>query len=297
MIALAQRGGIKLCVPALVLTEYENLRKTRANATIEELSSSLKKAYDHLQLEPVYVPSAEEIVEPLVEELATTATVIALHPDDAVEALHREAARIRPARGGSGARDAGIWLTVVRHHRSSGVQGVFVTTNTDDFADDTDKRRPHHQLLEDLDSTGDRFQFVFKPFDFLQEIAPAADKSKALAAGVEKDPDVVSELARVLTDSHVFTLEESGRQGEGDLSIWEAVPPSFVVMRLEPLKAHELDDGVLVLVRATTDVGLANSGTSVLVEILAWLEVTDDGSTIVEVEEVRRDLPQPDLSS
>jgi hypothetical protein len=87
------------------------------------------------------------------ERLDELCEVIPIDASDAVLALSREVQGHPPARErvqgkpGAGARDAAIWLSILRDHRERDEPGYFLTKNTKDFLDGDALKS---SLLEDL---------------------------------------------------------------------------------------------------------------------------------------------------
>jgi hypothetical protein len=106
---------------------------------------------DYTMTEPVPDPDARSAQ--WRERLLEMCEMVPVHPPDAVEALEREIHGTPPARErvarkkGMGARDAAIWLAVVRDHRERGEAGYFITKDTGDFLDGD---RLKSRLLADL---------------------------------------------------------------------------------------------------------------------------------------------------
>lgn len=141
---VAHQTGQAIYVPEIAAEEAEaHYRRSLLDAiegherAAKNLSGKFDQEFD-VQLEPVpWVPDAVAIWR---QRLAEVAQVVPTQPKDALSALMREIEGRPPARErqadkpGSGARDAAIWLTVLRDHRSRGEPGVFVTKNKQDFA-------------------------------------------------------------------------------------------------------------------------------------------------------------------
>ncbi len=291
MAPLARRGDFQLVLPRLVITEYANLRQTRATQAVNDLRVALKKAYDHLPgIGELYVPSPEEVVDPLIRDLEAIAIVVEVDPRDAAEALRREAARIRPAARGAGARDAAIWLTVVRHHAASGEQGTFMTRNTLDYGDEKDRTSPHPQLLADLGTDIGRFAFAFNPFAFLETLAPPIKVEPILVKDLVEDSDFLSDIAHGLAVSGQFTDEESGIDTGSDASYWEIDPEMMSITSVTSERAYELADAKLTRTKLALMIPVFNEGRffGVEVEVVAWLEQTSEGPSVLEVETVQR---------
>lgn len=285
---------LDVVVPRLVVAEYAHLRLQRATEATEQIRSALKKASGHLEVPPFYVPSPEETVEDLISALTDLVNVAETHPDDAQAALRREASRVRPARDGKGARDSAIWLTVVRHHRNSDGHGVFVTTNTKDFADES-RTSPHPQMIADLGDSADRFEFVFRPVDYLERVAPAIQLDENPLRDADFDTTYLQGvLAAALRSCSVFTESEKGMSDDNELSIWDEDNGMIDIIDSRVIAAHSLKDpstdGISIAkFDITAEFPLAGSGDrAATADFRLWLEFSEDRTSLIEIESIRR---------
>lgn len=273
--ALARSDRLRLFAPSLVRDEFANLRRQRAEDALGKLREGYRAAFDHLGITESYMPSVEEVVGPLVSELESLVSVIPVHPEDAVEALRREAGRIRPAREGKGARDCAIWLTVVRHHASEKDPGVLLTTNTTDFAAETDRGQPHERLVEDLAETARRFAFKFAPSAFLEEIAPRVEESIDLVQALDGDAQARTDLAAGLHDLRSGSVASPAPFGTASANVSSATVEAV----------HKIEDGVSLL-RAKIVARLDHPETEPI-DAIVWLESTPTGLTFLEAQRSR----------
>lgn len=125
--------GFAVLLPQPVLDESVSARTREAGETFEKLTTILASASRYYDLESFYIPSGQEVGEIWKTELVDAFDIISMHPDDASEALRREAHRIPPARDGRGARDTAIWLSALRYHREHSGLTYFVSKNYKDF--------------------------------------------------------------------------------------------------------------------------------------------------------------------
>jgi PIN domain len=148
--ATARAMNIQIMVPRLVLSEYRNLRAGDIRSSLEIYTKGFESLQAVLELDSIYLPSVEEAIHHLIADLLARVTPIETFPDDAIEALRREAERIPPARDGKGARDSAIWLTICRHHLAAEGCSAFITKNKSDFSARSDPKALHPKLAEDL---------------------------------------------------------------------------------------------------------------------------------------------------
>jgi PIN domain len=151
LLAVARETGQDLTIPELVLDEAESHCLRTVEGTFEVLQRAYREArgYGGLPLLPE-LPVPGELAREYRRQLEALGSS-APAPDGAgEEALRREAYRLRPARGGKGARDTAIWLTVVAAHEAAGGPSYFLTKNTDDFSDSADPSRLHPDLRGEL---------------------------------------------------------------------------------------------------------------------------------------------------
>lgn len=143
---VAHQTGQAVYLPEIAAREAEeHYRRSlveaveRHESAAHDLAAKFDQEIDvHLEPTP-WVPDA---VETWRQRLEQVAEVVPTDPSDAVAALEREIVGRPPTKErqkgkpGAGARDAAIWLTVLRDHRSRGEPSVFVTANKQDFATD-----------------------------------------------------------------------------------------------------------------------------------------------------------------
>lgn len=143
---VAHQLGQKIFVPAIAAREAEETHRRKLTESLRSYHAAvdqLHRWFDvdfHAELEPQL--DVADAVYIWRRRLGLLAEVIPTDAADAVEALEREIVgrpptkqRV-PKKAGSGARDAAIWLTVLRHHRNAAEAGIFVTKNSHDFASD-----------------------------------------------------------------------------------------------------------------------------------------------------------------
>jgi hypothetical protein len=143
---VAHQIGQQVFVPEVAAREAEETYRRSLQTAIARYDTAmheLRRKFDEdfaAVLEPQ--PCVPAAVDGWKTRLAELADVIPTEPVDAVEALEREIVGRAPAKArakeqpGAGARDAAIWLTVLRHHREMDEPGAFITKNSEDFAKD-----------------------------------------------------------------------------------------------------------------------------------------------------------------
>jgi hypothetical protein len=141
---VAHQLGQKIFIPGIAAREAEETHRRNVAKSLDSYEAAvdqLHRWFDvdfHAELEPqLDIAGAVDIWR---YRLGLLAEVIPTDDADAAEALEREIVgraptkqRV-PGKAGSGARDAAIWLTVLRHHRNAGEAGIFVSKNSQDFA-------------------------------------------------------------------------------------------------------------------------------------------------------------------
>src|SRR4051794_1540505 len=99
LIQVAARKSITLKLPQVAFEESVSARGREAEEAFSKLLSAFNEASKFYSLPPIYVPGKAEVEESWREELTGAFEIVPLAPDDAVEALIREANRIKPASG------------------------------------------------------------------------------------------------------------------------------------------------------------------------------------------------------
>ena len=176
--------GQSVLVPSIAAREAEETYRRSLKAALDRYGSSLqelRRKFDTqfvADLEPQ--PWIPEAIDDWKSRLAGFADVIPTDPADAVEALEREIvgraptkARV-PQKPGEGARDAAIWLTVLRHHKASDEPGAFITTNSDDFAAD---RALKHELGAEVEDFPHPLTLYLSVEAFVETLGQPADSS------------------------------------------------------------------------------------------------------------------------
>jgi PIN domain len=153
---VAAQIGQAIVLPSLVVEEAEAQYRRELESAVESFESAERAitrlfGTEYVHVEPV--PWPEDQIATWRRRLREWCEVMDIHPGDAAAALSREVVGAPPAKPrvpkkpGIGARDAAIWLTIVRHHLSRDEDGHFVTANHTDFLRGDDLKP---ELLADL---------------------------------------------------------------------------------------------------------------------------------------------------
>jgi hypothetical protein len=117
VVALCREVQIDIVLPSLVADEIESSRLRLVEAAFDSLRASHREA---ARLAPVGtlqdLPNPGELAREYRRTLGQQFTIASTPSHAPEEALRREAFRLRPARGGVGARDSAIWLTIRDDH-------------------------------------------------------------------------------------------------------------------------------------------------------------------------------------
>ena len=152
----ADQIGQSIVIPELVVIEAAAHYQRDLEAAIDSFDRAEAQLIELFELEYIHTepqPDPDQRMIKWRERLDEMCEVIPTDESDAVLALKREVQGHPPARErvqgkpGAGARDAAIWLSILRDHRERDEPGYFLTKNTKDFFDD-DTLKPF--LLEDL---------------------------------------------------------------------------------------------------------------------------------------------------
>lgn len=140
---VAGQLGQEVVIPSLAADEAEQHLSRALDEAIEQFDRAADKLRDlfgpdqEVYAEPS--PWAPAVLRVWRQRLVELGRVVPLGADDAHRALAREVTGTPPARprtgkgSGGGARDAAIWLTVVRDHLSREEDGHFITADKRDF--------------------------------------------------------------------------------------------------------------------------------------------------------------------
>jgi hypothetical protein len=162
---LCKLKNIRLALVEVVLNENVNRKVELARGWSQSLSDAQRGLANYIYFS-TYIPSPEAVGEAWKKSLIETFEILPVHGDDAVEALRREALRVRPAQGGKGARDSAIWLTAVRL-AGDGHNVVLLSANTDDFG----RQGLHGDLASELHDVPGSLQYLVNLQHFVDSIA------------------------------------------------------------------------------------------------------------------------------
>jgi len=256
--------GIVVYLPEIVVLESVNLRRDAFASSAAEFLESLRKVGKFVDLAPIYVADESEICESWEQELRDVFTVVPIDGDDAVDALHREAQRIRPARNGTGARDSAIWMTALRIAEAH--QTVyFVSNNTADFAAGK-QGQLHEHLASERDAASLDLRYLKSIYGLIEALAesidpPALDEARA------------TEMLNVNVRELALAEMKSDSRYMG-ISPVEVPVDGVAVNDLNAIHAYSIDDRSLALVRGSAALTVGNAADHVAVEVsfLAWIE-------------------------
>lgn len=128
-------------IPWVVVREAEEDYRRTLQASLDALDKSEREVEAlfgtevRTHVEPR--PDVDGVLATWRRRLEEFATVLPLHPEDAIAAFEREIVGTPPAKGrephkpGRGGRDVAIWLTVARHHSKGTEEGHLVSADGD----------------------------------------------------------------------------------------------------------------------------------------------------------------------
>ena len=286
VLRIAGHLSIDVCLPEIVVEESVNARLEAAESAAEQLGNAINQASKLFELDPIYIPNPAETAQLWREELETRFKILELDPNDAKEALFREANRVPPARKGSGGRDAAIWLTARRHQQDYAETMFFVSANTEDFGD---KATPglHSKLQAEVSDD-------YGPIEFFRSLDGLLDR---LATKV--DASVDSSTLELMADDLLEGILATGALGD----LWsseESANAEVKVATLKVVRSYSVDDVILAHCDVTAFVHIPpetdSSHKRVSLRLRCWLEIDQTTSRpnaldVLELMEVR---PIPD---
>ena len=176
VVALCREQQIEIVVPSVVADEVESSRLRLIEAAFDSLRAAHREA---ARLAPIGIlselPNPGELAREYRRSLGQLATIAETPADAPMEALRREAFRLRPARGGSGARDTAIWLTLRDHHLARSEAGVFVSNNSRDFAAHGTPTKFHPALANEVAHHTAPLELCPSLMDFVGTVAASID--------------------------------------------------------------------------------------------------------------------------
>lgn len=282
---LCELSGTEMIIPELVVQESVNKRAenyAQVATRFVDAFSELEKFFD---IDPIYVPDEAEIRETWEAELRETFTVVPVHGDDAVEALRREAVRVRPARLGKGGRDSAVWLTVLRL-ASTRNDVAFVSNNILDFGV-RKSTELHPDLLSEAHSASGEIHYFTSIHALIDSLASKIDP-----------PEVSAELlgpvlGYELRQTVLARAAEDDRYPE--ISATELISESLAVSRVNVKSAYTIAERNLVLIigQGQLPVGDPGDGHTLDFTFGAWLDFDPADGTIVAGEVQSLSLADP----
>lgn len=145
----------RIFIPWVVVREAEEDYRRTLQASLDALDKSEREVEALFGTEvDVHVepwPDVDDALATWRRRLEEFATILPLHPDDAIAAFEREIVGTAPAKRreahkpGRGGRDVAIWLTVARHHSEGNEEGHLLSAD----GDISDSRNQLHQGMGD----------------------------------------------------------------------------------------------------------------------------------------------------
>ncbi|WP_007023305.1 PIN domain-containing protein [Saccharomonospora iraqiensis] len=277
LLLISRRKEISVCLPSIVLDEALSARVREFEHSAETLLQAYNKANKYTPLGPIYVPHPIEVQESWRGELIETFSIVAIDAEDAAEALSREALRVKPASGGRGGRDSAIWLTIRRHHLSSGGPTYFVSDNTDDFADQS-KRELDLQLKEELGAAADNFYYYKSLYDLVE----------AMATKITEDPIDEEIFKKALQENEVNIIDAALRSNSTEFVFFNEALTDDAVRR-GTRRSYAVEDTVLADIEADLVLtGYADdhdySDVERRVTVRMWIEVSTESDELLSTE-------------
>ncbi|MDI5974041.1 hypothetical protein POF50_032650 [Streptomyces sp. SL13] len=151
ILRIASALGARVALAQTVLAESISARRRDVQEAMDAHSRTVQKLGNYCSIGSYYVPSVDTVIDDWEAQLRSAFEELSLSGDDAVEALEREALRIKPSKSnGTGGRDAAIWLTIKRAHLATAGPTHFASNNTEDFAIRKGSETLHPDLAQEL---------------------------------------------------------------------------------------------------------------------------------------------------
>lgn len=201
--AVAETSGHRLALPALVIEEFVAHHRQSVTEAVSQAERAIQRVRELAPTATIQTPAfprPEVVASEVGQRVRETFETLVLDAQDAVVALRRELARERPAstswdKAGTGARDAAIWLTVLRASEREG-DVYFVSRDRRAFGEG----ELHEELADEVAKRGTTVNYcgdLTELLDRLAERAEADDETiSRLAASEHLRLRVAEELAR-----------------------------------------------------------------------------------------------------
>jgi hypothetical protein len=190
---VARQLGQSVFVPSIVAREAEENHRRSLEKALNDMAQAratvgrLFATEVHLEAEPW--PDVDDAVETWRRCLEEFATILPLHDEDAHAAFDREITGTPPAKprdpgkAGRGGRDAAIWLTVARHHSTTGQQGHFLSKDGDMEGADG---QIHSRMREDVVANSQEMRLYRDVEKFLSQLGTSAEGAAVTLADLEE---------------------------------------------------------------------------------------------------------------
>jgi hypothetical protein len=299
-LAVCRERGLEVVLPALVLDELESHRLRSIEASFDAVVAAHKTARSYAHIPAPDFPNPSALAAEYRRALLKHAGAAATPPDAPAEALRRETFRIPPARDGSGARDAAIWLTVREDHLARSEDGYFVSNNTRDFgaagkpvvlsqhlANEVSSHEHPLYYFDSLASLVNELATTIDPlFEDGDELLKLADFGKALSAATSGS-EFLSQIDRP---------DELGAGGKLFLS----AAPAIVSLDVRDIRGYEIEgtkiSTSLVLVEGDIELGTVRSSGPGLSQTVVrvrcsiathlWMKQDAASSPVVEISRI-----------
>jgi len=282
ILRVASALGARVSITETVLHESVNARMEEATRAVDQHPQALAKLSRLSHVQPYYVPSVEQIVSSWREQLLAAFEILELHGDDAREALQREASRRKPAKvGGTGARDAAIWLCVKREHSVDPTTTHFVSANTEDFAASRSNRQLHPDLQTEVANSNGEFVYHVSLDSLLAAIGAPAPL--VLSAEFCSTEILLSVVEQIIGHEELRKFPDFASRAPEEFGPIEGIELYDVMVKSSYFAAER----IVAFVVARFTMRLAEEvretlGSSVVGRIGGWVELPANGSGTVE---------------
>lgn len=293
LLRIASRLELRVCLPEVVLEESVAARHRESETAFQTLLETFNAASKFFSMQPIYIPDSSEAELAWRHELEGSFEIVGLDSSDASASLIREVKRLRPTADGRGARDAAIWLTVVRQHLNSDGTTYFVSSNTADFAEKKGGGLSL-ELHRDLGTRVDTFKYCASIDDLIALLAERIDlpgvEARVLEFVAADSSDAITTRLADMDSFKGLRMSVSLDADPGDARV---------------LRSYRVDGALIVLIETEATVGGYSTGPAVPIvstkaKLRIWVEIDEASGDVrgSDVDNVSVEIEQrPDRPS
>ncbi|MFG3192479.1 PIN domain-containing protein [Streptomyces omiyaensis] len=287
ILRIASALGARVALTQTVLAESISARRRDVQEAMDAHSRTVQKLGNFCSVDAYYIPSVDAVVDDWEAQLRSAFEELPLSGDDAVEALEREALRIKPSKSnGTGGRDAAIWLTIKRAHLATTGPTHFASNNSEDFAIRKGSDTLHPDLAQELGERLGDFTYHKDLKSIIRTLCSEAEVSIGAASFPE-------DLSLSIIDQIVAHNDLKNFADFADVSPDEVGPIEKIILDSLRVRSAYSAEGVVVgFLTAKFTLALAAEvhetlGTAITGALGGWFEMGNEAVALFDITVLR----------